>query len=191
MNLANLDMNVIITGVLSSLVASCLFVLLLFRIRPNLKISGEIAKDTSVRPGETFFIIKVINRSLFYKIYDLKCSIKVYEKSPSHNAEDLTRSDLDVKFTSGDFWVLERFNIRHVSQWFNKSKKLKTRTDYAVQFGTKDDIERLINNKKIIRVEAFAKHPLSGFSKVVVEDYKHRSQIIEGSFCSGNCFTIK
>lgn len=187
----NLDSSAIITGVLASSIASFLFILILFRVRPQFSISPHLAKDTDPNTNETVFVFKVKNNSPFFKIYDLKCSIGVFEIIPSHNSEDTKRTDDKVDLINDNKWVLARFNIRHISQWLNREKKLTTRSDYAAQFGTKFDLKTVIENRKMIRVEAIAKHPLSGFSKVKFEEYKHISQIVNGSFCSGNSFKIK
>ena len=188
---ANLDSNAILIGVLSSFTASLLFIIILFRVRPNISVSPYIAKDKDPNTNEVVFVFKVKNNSPFFKIYDLKCSVGIFETIPSHNGEDTKRTDDRVMLINDNYWVLANFNIRHISQWFNREKKLKSRTDYAAQFGTKFDLEKVIADRKVVRVEVFGKHPLSGFSKVKFEEYKHSSEIKVGSFYSGNSFVIK
>lgn len=191
---STLDSTAVLTGILSSLVASILWIVILFRVRPNLKVSPEMAIDIDPFTKDIVYVFKVVNQSPFFKIYELKCSISILQIIPSHNGEDTKKTEDRVELINDNYWVLERFNPRHISQWFKKDKKLKTRTNYAAQFGTKYDLKSVINdpkNRKIIRVEVFAKHPLSGFSKVKFEEYKHGSELVGGSFCSGNCFKIK
>jgi len=192
--LITLDWTSILTGVLSSLAASSFFILILFRIRPHVRISPVIAKDVNPDTGDTVFVFKVINRSPFFKIYDLKCSLRIHINKSSHNnGEDRKRTDDNDKLTliNDNFWVLSNFNIKHISQRFDKELKVKTRTDYAVQVGTEYDLEKVISENKTIELQVSAKHPLSGFTKVTIEDYKHKTKIVSGSFGSGNCFDIK
>jgi hypothetical protein len=161
----SVDWSAILTGIFSSLAASLIFASLLFRVRPGIRISPCIAMDLDPSNNQTVFVFKVINSSPFFKIYELRCSVAVYDRIPSHNGEDLKRIN-DVPLINNSHWVLEKFNWRHLSQNFTPEIKLTTRTDYAIQFGTTFEIDKVIQSRKIIVFEVFAKHALSGFRRL-------------------------
>lgn len=93
----------------------------------------------------------------------------------------------------GDQWVLNKLNFKHILQNIRKGEKtLESRSDYAAQFTTFDNIETLIKNNSYIVIQVLAKHSLTGFSSITVMKYRHSSKIEKGCFLSGNsCKIVK
>jgi hypothetical protein len=63
-----MDYTGVMIGVLSSVISSFLFVLLMFAMRPKLIISDLIAK--TVYEGRKVFVIKIVNPS-WWQLYDV------------------------------------------------------------------------------------------------------------------------
>lgn len=190
--LQELDWSNILTGIGTGVIASLIFSLLFYRVRPTFTISSKIAKTPGRTDDETpDYVVKIINRSIFYKIHDLTCQFKVLEYTRSANALDSESTDDKIILKNkGTEWTVDRLNIRHSLQLFWPSRKLKSRSDYAIQFGTISELSGLIEDKKTVRLEVRACHPLSGRVRVRVKEYDHKNDIIEGQFCSGNTFKI-
>ena len=178
------NLDSLIAGVSSSL----LFLLALSRLKPKLKISDKIAIDSD--DGTVNYGFKVVNKSVFYRVYDMKAKLFSVEAIPSENNEDNFLEEVNLR--KNNHWFLNRFNTRH---WFQDliygEKKLKKRTDYCIQFFTEVNIENLVESKKRIRFEVLARHSLSGFTTVKSQTFTHKNDFVKGSFLSGNTSKIK
>ena len=169
--------------------ASLVFLYILSRLKPNIKICDKIAiepqKDGSINYG-----FKVINKSPFFKVYDMKAKLFSLELEPSENNIDYKLEQIELR--KSNIWFMNKFNPRHYfqDQIFGE-KKLKKRTDYATQFFTETDVKKMVFSKKIIRFELLARHSLSGFTVVKHKEFNHKNDFIDGSFFSGNTSKIK
>lgn len=188
---SGIDWSSVLVGVGSSLIASLLFLLVLFQVRPRIIIGPSIAKLVRKSNGQTAFVFKVINRSPFFKAYDLRGEVIIYKKTPSRNGQDLMKTSEKVDIINGAHWSVSRFNVRHLTQILNKNKKIKGRSDYAIQIGTEYDLENVIEEERVVRFVVHAKHPLSGFTRVRFKDFDHIEDIQNGYFTSGFCFDIR
>jgi hypothetical protein len=169
----------LITGIATSIV----FLFALSRLKPNIKICNKISEEEM--GGVTHFGVKVINKSWFFKVYDIKVKLQSERLVPSENNEDYHTDDIILR--KDNTWLLNRFNIRHCFQDFIfKRSRLKKRTDYSVQFFTKEDLNVLVDSNKRIKFEVLARHSLSGFSVVKTYTFRHKNDLVKGSFLSGN-----
>jgi len=177
-----------IESFIAGIITSVVFLIALSRLKPNLKICEKISEE--IRDGVPHFGIKVINKSWFFKVYDLRVRLISLRVIPSENNEDFHMDELSLR---KDYtWFLNRFNPRHCFQdLMFKRKRLKKRTDYAVQFFTKEDLNDLVSTNKRIRFEVLAKHSLSGFSVVKTYTFRHKNDLAKGSFLSGNTALIE
>lgn len=177
----------IITGITSS----AIFLGLLYLLKPKVRISDFIAcsNDITLNPPQKRYYFKVLNGSLFFKIYDIKVRVYGCINIPSHNGDDVVLKELELK--KSNQWVIARMNYKHILQdIFLGDKRLNSRTDYAAQFSTYENLTQILNQTAYIRVEVLAKHSLTGFSIVKIKSYKHVSNIKQGSFNSGNSCKI-
>lgn len=175
-------------SLLAGFITSVFFLVVLSRLKPKLRICDKISGE--IRDGEPHFGFKVINKSWFFKVYDLKVKLNSLRVMPSENNEDYHCDELSLR--KDNTWVLKRFNPRHTFQdWMFGTKRLKKRTDYAVQFFTKEPLNGLVDTNKRIRFEVLAKHSLSGFSVVKTYTFRHKNDLVTGSFLSGNTAKIK
>lgn len=173
---------------IAGFITSIMFLVALSRLKPNIKICDKISLE--IREDIPHFGFKVINKSWFFKVYDLRVRLYALRLIPSENNEDYHMDELELR--KDNTWFLNRFNIRHCFQdlIFNR-KRLRKRTDYAVQFFSTEKIKDLVDTNKRIRFEVLAKHSLSGFSVVKTYTFRHKNDLVNGSFLSGNTSLIK
>lgn len=175
-------------GVFTGLISSLIFLTILSFLKPRISISNEIAEKSN-NTNSSLYVFKIVNKSPFFKVYDV--TLKVYAKKivASSNGEDEEIGEVKLRM---DYQrILHRFNTKHYFQEFiNGKKRLKSRTDYAAQFSTFIDLSDTLTQGKYIEIEVYAKHALTGFSKIFTTKYKHPNNIVKGSFCSGNTFKI-
>ncbi|HEY9001809.1 MAG TPA: hypothetical protein VIM89_10690 [Mucilaginibacter sp.] len=173
-------------------IASALFLLIISRFKPSIKIADKIACTYSKVNGinKQLYSFKIINRSWVYRIYDVQVRVFMCENVSSQNGEDITHEEVTLR--KNYQWVLHKLNLKHLWQdIFIKEERLNSRTDYAAQFSTFDNLKHHISDKKFITFEVIAKHSLTGFSVVRTKSYKHINEIKKGNFLSGNTFKIE
>ncbi|MEP4531864.1 MAG: hypothetical protein ABJ004_02180 [Cyclobacteriaceae bacterium] len=176
-------------AITASLVASALFTLILFSLRPRISISSNIAKYYNNKDNQIYYLIKIKNRSVFFRVYEVKA--KLYKVSSlSTNNTSLNTIEDEIELKRSEFWMVSSFYFWHFLQWFKPDKRLNQRTDYCCVFGTKTDLEQLLKDNKHVMVEVYARHPLSGFARVSKMVFQHDTNIKEGHFLSGNTFRI-
>ncbi len=181
----------IIQGVVSGLIASLFFLIILSSLRPKIVISDKIASQYFSIDGKDhhLYLFKVINKSIFYRVYDLKVNAFICENIPNVNGSDINYKDIKLK--GYDQWVLNRLNFKHLLQNMRKGDKtLQSRCDYAAQFVSSDNIATLLNNNSYISIQVLARHSVTGLSSITIMKYQHQSKIVKGCFLSGNTCRI-
>jgi len=164
----------VIESIVISITASIIFLLLLFLLRPWIKISKKIA----FYDGK--YWIKTINRS-YFRLFDVKfqLTIKHPHGSPGGMNVKYTRLELrkDTKLTYPRRLLFERR-----SEFF----------EHAVLVAIDDDIRaKWSNESDTLEFIVIAKHGLSSFSKIFKVEYKHLgTDIAEGKFKYGNNMDI-
>jgi hypothetical protein len=167
----------ILLGILSSIVASTLWILALSRLRPRLVISPQIAEDPEATSGSPAFRIKVVNRSRRAAM-DLRFHVDLM-------------TPLRVK--GGN--VNRRFPLKcgNAPLMFPRYDRSNTEHDNAYRLRINSDIRQLLkeNPNSSIRLQIFARHELSGMGKVFEQRYYHpHSEIVVGSFVRGQDLTL-
>jgi hypothetical protein len=192
-HLSTLLQNNILQGIISGIIASSIFLLVLFMLKPRLVIGDKIACQYINFHGRDLriYTFKVINKSLLFKLYDVKVMAYICEVLPNTNGDDIHATN--IKLLGTETRTLATFNRRHFFQNILLGDSLlKSRTDYAAQFSTEANLKTVLKNNTYIKCEVLAKHALTGFSKVFTREFKHESKIIDGTFLSGNsCEIIK
>lgn len=160
-------------GLLSSIVASTLFLLGLTRMRPKISISPKIVRQ--VRDGSIAYGIKVINRTRF-DLIDVRARFEVLEVIPDVQGPLYRRTDLKLRFS--EILILQKY------------RRNDKDADYAFRFTTVGDLRDSVRVKKpILRFTIIAKHSLSGFSSAYVQRYRI-SDIEDGYFETGDSMKI-
>ena len=181
----------IIQGILSGLIASGVFLIALTFIKPKIVITRKIACQYVKINGKTerIYTFKIINKSAIFRLYDLRINAFVCQRKPNVNGDDVQFKA--IEFRGYDQWVINRLNLKHILQNIRLGDKtLRSRTDYASQFSTSDNLKNLLNNNSYITFQVLARHSLTGFSTVRTMNYHHISKIEDGCFLSGNTCKI-
>jgi hypothetical protein len=171
--------NAIITGVISSLLASLIFLLFLFCLKPKLKISSKIARYITPE-GKKVFLIKVINCS-FFKLIDVNVELFIQNPINTHGGKNLRLHKLVLK--RDKIWYIEKRNTL-----FSKSEY----ATYAIIFNCLDDIDKEWQaDGSTLHFKVICKHGLSGFQKVNTRHYYDKStEIKDGKFIHGRSMEI-
>lgn len=169
-------------GVLSSLIASFIFLLNIRLIKPKIDISPNITKFFTDK-GKEVYSIKIINRSRqpainvraqFHYIYESQLS-----GGPLTTAKDLK---------------LKRDEVFQIHKYKKIKDPKKEEANFAYRFLCYDDIESLISDESRdykIRITILAYNSFSGLGKVFIKVYD-KTEIIPGRFKQGDNFlTIK
>ncbi|WP_432712592.1 hypothetical protein [Pedobacter sp.] len=188
----------IISDVVTGLISSGIFLIILSLLKPNIEISDKISfiytrpgtGRNAPNPPKYRYYFKIVNNSILFRIYDIQVRAWSTETRPSQNSDDTYFKEIEL--VKNYQWVVNRLMPLHLFQKvFNGERRLKYRTDYAAQFNTCDNLKQMIDNGRSITIEIIAKHSLTGFTRVKYQTYKHSGDIIKGSFLSGNTCKIK
>lgn len=179
-------------GTVTGIISSAVFLFLLWNLKPKFKISDKISLQTAVLNGENvdLYFFKIINRSLFFKVYDIYVEVKICNPVKNINGSNYDFTAIEIPFNR--YNSLNRFNFRHYLQdLLCGQKTLSSRSDYALRFFTKHDlISELKDHSSSIHFQVIAKHSLTGFTRVQTMKYHHVLKIEKGSFLTGNSFKI-
>jgi hypothetical protein len=140
----------VVTGVASSLVASSLFLFVLYKLRPKLEISPVIANQS--KTDEPMFGIKVINKTGF-ALTNLEFQLTMITPKAVPNGVVLTNTLIP----------LTKDRIFEIGPYSKKDKD----AHYALRIGAPTDIfAHCTNESHYLYLTVSAQHSLSGFSKV-------------------------
>lgn len=181
----NLDstLSEFIIGISSSLIASLIFLfILLFFLRPNLRIAPSIClqKDVFDNTGRNCYIFKVINLS-YFSAYEISIELCNQVTYPVKDGINYRYFPLKLKTDYLNYVAPFR------PKWF-KSEYGK----YAMLFISHENILEIIENERnSIKIQVTLKHGLSGLTKVFNKEFVSTSDVINGHFAFGNNFKIK
>lgn len=180
--------NVIVQGVISGIIASTIFLTVLFSLKPWVVIGDNIAQHVIDIRGEvsTIFSFKVINKSIFFKLFDVTVNAYVCNEVVNVNGTNIHRQP--IQLLGSGTRTMSKLNCGHLCQTLIRGESfLKSKTDYAAIFSTKKDLSIEINNNNTyIECQVLVRHSLTGFSKMKTREYKHQSKVKIGEFLSGN-----
>lgn len=174
------------------ILASAIFLFIISRFKPKIKISDNISCTYAKHEGinKQLYYFKIINKAWFYSVYDIQVRAYICQIIPSENSDDISYEEIKLRKTYQ--WILPTLCISHCWQkHLLKGKRLTKRTNYAAQFSTFDNLKNCLSQNKFIIFEVIAKHSLTGFSVVKSRSYKHINEIHKGNFLSGNTFEVK
>lgn len=163
-------MNTIFLGIITSFVASIVFTYLFTRLKPNLKISDEIA----YRNGT--FKIKIINESK-YAATNIKADISYISYFNVPGGRERRSYKID----------LQKDTLFDIDKFEKKSEHANNTYRFVTLENLRDGLNQ--NNYEYIRFKITATHSLSNIGKVFEKNY-NVNQIINGEFAFGNVTTI-
>lgn len=164
-------------GALSSFISSFVFIFsMLFLFKPKIAISNFMCKgQLPQEPGSYFCFIKVVNKSWF-NAYEIKAVLQKVRTYPTPPVGMTNNRVTNLTLVLDQLTHLAPYR----PYWIRKEAK------HAYRFRTTEDITAIVNNDlESVRIQIFAKHGLTGLTKVFVEQYSHISQIKRGTFTYG------
>ena len=166
----------ILTGAVSSLVASIVFLVGLSWFRPKIAIADAVAKNTS--NGRTFYSVKVINRTkspvVGVRVRMTLATLRYVSNGPVFNQEEIN---------------LRTHEIMEIPEFDKKDEKAR----YAIQFEILDDLDTKWHdtNTTELRFQIYATHSFTGFGKAFEERYFNKSVALQnGAYAAGDTFSI-
>lgn len=163
-------------GAVGSLIASFGFLyVFLSRKIPIIYISNYISREQN-KDGASYYWFKYINKTNV-PIYDVQVAAYFLTPQGGNGGQNLKVEHITVKHKTYTHVPAETKNDKNAL--------------HAVQVRVLDDLDGLWSNTSTyLRFEVIAKHELSGFSKVFVQDYHSTTLIKSGSFKFGNDLEI-
>lgn len=178
----NLTLLDFILGICASLISSLIFIfILLFFLRPRIKICAEICKKVGFfeEASTITYMFKVVNLSWF-SAYDVTIELNSLESYPVKNGMNFRFTPLKMKHDKLNFMPYYR------PKWYKKKYG-----DFAMIFVTYEDISKILEHEhKSIQLQITLRHGVTGLSKVYNMDYAHSSLIKNGHYEFGNSFNI-
>lgn len=157
----------LIIGIVSGVIASLLFLLALFFLKPSIQISDKICTNNEY--GKSYYFIKTINKT-WWTVYDIKVELSLLQPSPTKG---------------GIIYKVDKIELRREPpfQIPPYSKKDKD-AFYAVLFSTESDLDELWTEKThCLKVVISARHNFSGFSNIFTKEYFSKEHAIhKGKF---------
>ena len=165
------------SGVISGLIASFFFFLILFCIKPKIKTSEEVAKKEE--DGKTEYFIKVVNlsRSMFIDVeYTLNVCTDIPMPGTCHKPEVLIKTQR-IKFSKEPITLINGYK--------------KDSNDFAVWLRVDEDLQNLVKEKgSYLEFNITGKHNISNRTKAFTVKY-FKSHIKVGEFFCGKSTKIQ
>ena len=184
----------LLLGVISSLIASILFLRYLASLTPKLEISNRIGK--SVREGRTAYSIKIINRTN-YEIVEVRAKLLLMrpEAPPTPQTQATgTALSRNNALKPKIIWNSAELGLKR-SETFSLGKFDPKDADarYAYRFISFDDIEGMLSEGAWVELRIYCRHSLSGFGRVFSQRFllaEDPEVMAAGEFDVGNTMEI-
>lgn len=175
-------MKAALLNIFYNLLASGMFIfLLLFFLRPKIKIAPHICKQRDVfdETNRDCYLFKVVNLSWF-SAYDVSVDLSYVRRYPVKDGINSRLFPLSLKVDKLNFMPSFR------PKWLKRNNG-----DYAFLFRTYDDLNTLLQDQqKSIFLQVTLRHGLTGLAKVFTIEYVGESDIKTGTFAHGKKFNI-
>jgi hypothetical protein len=169
----------IIIGILSSLLASIMFLLAISQVRLKVEISKKIAKRLEPESSSKLFAIKVLNRG---RRSIIAIQAQLYLVTPTQVLGGSVLRTIEIPLKRSDPLEIPKFDEKDEN------------AQYAFRFVTYSDIDELWidDAHSFIRFRMYGRDAVSGFGKVFTQDYHTKRQSLkDGDFRFGNSFEIE
>ena len=167
----------LVIGAIGSLIASILFLLSLYQLRPKIAISPEIAKTSY--DGKTVYAIKIIN-SGNRDVVDIRAELLMLE--PRVMDGGIGKNILQFSLAREQWFLLHPISKSKDGNEFNNTFEFITADNIH------DDWAKHENSYLLFQVHA--QDVLSWFSEVFSHEYYSWEDIIEGRFSVGSSMKI-
>jgi len=191
----------IIVGVLSSAIASVIFLLALRRLRPNIAIADKIAKvpaglvaDESLGDLYTF---KMINRTRFPRspLVNVKAEVEFCRYTGSPRGDPVSKASSTLaragRSTRCQSVPLRRGDMTYVKKFEPNDDDAEYAVVFRIDRGT--DLGQLWTAEPtaFVRFSVYSVHPVSGIHGIHIMEYRDMTTCIcPGRYAHGNDLTI-
>lgn len=165
------ELNSLIIGIISGIVSSVIIYLLVFQVKPKIKISENIARYTNEN-GDNIYKIKVINKS-FFAVFNLSYSLHYCHRQPD-----------------GIIHIIEieplKSSLFYISQkcFFDKDNKHAVRISYNI-----DKDKYPLDENSYLKFTIIATHSFTNTTSYKEATY-NRDDIIDGMFETGDSMKV-
>jgi len=163
-------------GILSGLIASTTFLLILRKLRPMINISPQIS--CSLEDGKKEYAIKIINKNK-RNIVDLRVELLLVQSSNVPGGFILNTNSIALK--TDHAFIVSKFDSADKD------------AEYARRFVCYENLDTLWQNEDIDYVifRVYCHDEVSGFGKVFTQEYRtKRTCLIDGQFHFGDDLEI-
>lgn len=164
-----------IQAVFGGLFTSFLFLIIMKLMRPNIKISPQICYSED--KGK--HAVKIINKGRFAAT-DVYCTLRKVSPFGGPGGQNVKVDVIPLKFQGLAYFYSKRHSLG------------KENSMFAGQISIDEDISNIFSSGGADRLEfhVTARHSFSGFMKVFIMKYEHKSTIKKGEFAIGDNFNI-
>lgn len=192
--------DAIVIGLSTSMIGSLLFMSLLWVLKPNFIISDFICHTTrkadkkSIKTSETgeevetieqvdedLFLIKVVNNSFFWDAVEINVNLLSKEKIQVGINDD--KSDTKIRL------IPMKKSSMHVIPCITINNRKEA--PFAQIFATSENLYEIFEQGKTLMFEIYAKHSLSGFSKIRYKNYNKSECVQKTDFEHGYNLGLK
>jgi hypothetical protein len=165
----------LIVGLISGIVASFAFFIMLRLWLPRLSISAEIAKEQL--GGKQHFTFKIVNKSR-------RALINVHVQAQLAELKGAEGGQLFVTHAI----PIKRDRVFHVGGFSRRD----IRADYAIRFATEQDIEAMwVDESALVRFRVIATDEISGLSRAFLKEFHTKRHCIKsGSHGFGSSLSV-
>lgn len=161
---------VMVQSVITGILASLIFLFLLFFLRPRILIADQIAKYNGN------YAIKVVNRS-YFKLYDVNVELVLLKPFNTYGGKNL---------------LIERLDLKKDRIWYIAGKPFREKNSaygtHAIIFKCDEDLEKKWESDKgvVLHFKVIAKHGLSSFTRIETKKYHDKeTDIKNGKYTFG------
>tara|TARA_R110002096_G_C14661308_1_gene728009 strand:+ start:12315 stop:12902 length:588 start_codon:yes stop_codon:yes gene_type:complete len=171
--------------IFGGVVLSVMTILLIWFLRPRVRIAGKISKTTD-KDGDVAYVFKVMNKSRIFQLVDIK--FELTKLTPNTTPHGMNIDIVTVPLRSSHIWFLSR-----------RKKKSKSNGDFATyavlispEKGYELEKEWKIERSSFYDLKVIAKNNFSGITSIMHKKFSHsKSSIKDGEFCHGNSLDIE
>lgn len=165
------DFNSLIIGIISGIVSSVIIYLLVFCVKPKIKISDDIARYTDENDNDVYRI-KIINK-FYFSVFNLNYSLHYCCKQPD-----------------GIIHIIEiepqKSSLRYISpkRCFDKDNKHAVRISYNI-----DEDKYPLDENSYLKFTIIATHSFTNTTSYKEANY-NKDNIIDGMFETGDSIKV-
>ena len=183
MTVTAITATAIITGIGCSLLASFIFLfLILFFLRPTIRISPYVSRQMDEEKGQIKFVFKIVNKSIF-SVFDIRAELAELEKLPVEGPNMNIRIKKLKLVHDGRVEYMPRFKSK---------KRCKPYALHAIRFNSFDlEIDNILkDHTKSLQFSITARHGLTGLGNHFKQEFANGDVLRMTGFKFGSSLDV-